>query len=478
MANAPSGNTGHPAFPPAHQHALPAGTQPAPTSKQLPSPSGDKTARKKEHHWGTWILVLLVIVLGVGAFILLHGKKPKTPPPPPVSITVTNVQKGDIAVSVTSLGSVQPVYTATMSPRVDGQILTVNYTEGQMVVSNDLLAVIDPGPYQATLTQATGQLQRDKALLEGAKVDLDRFQAAMAKNAIPKQQYDDQLALVHQDEGTVKYDEGQVESAKVQLGYAYIHAPFSGRVGLRLIDPGNVVHAADTNAMVVVAQLEPITVVFNVAEDYLPQIQEQMQAGNSNAEPSIADDPTPEAEQSAHAGHQMTVEAWDRAIENKIATGKVLALNNLIDTATGTVRLKAIFDNTNLSLFPNQFVNAKLIIKTLHGLSLIPTYAIQQSPDGAFVYLVTNSIVTTNGMTTNYTTVTMRAITPGTVDGNTTSVMQGLEPGEVIALDNFNKLGEGVKVAPRQPEDETQPGGAKHKGGSHKKKTDDAKDSP
>jgi membrane fusion protein, multidrug efflux system len=452
-ANFPSGDAGKPAPPP-------------------PNPPA-----RKEHHRGTWILVLLVIVLGIGAFFLLRGKKPRPPAPPPVSITVTNVQQGDIDVAVTSLGSVQPVYTATISPRVDGQVISVNYTEGQMVASNDLLVVIDPGPYQAALTQATGQLERDKALLEGANVDLKRYQAAYEKRAVPQQQVDDEVALVHQDEGTVKYDEGQVQSARVNLAYCYIRAPFAGRVGLRLIDPGNVVHAADTNAMVVVAQLQPITVIFNVAEDYLPQIQEQLHAGEQTSRPSINEDAsTPAIQEPMPAPLPMTVEAWDRAIEHEIATGKVLALNNLIDTATGTVRLKSIFDNTNLSLFPNQFVNAKLIIKTLHGLSLIPTFAIQQNPEGAFVYVVTNTTVTTNGTATNYQTVTMRNITPGTVDGNTTSVLQGLAPGEVIALDNFNKLGEGVKVAPRQPADEARPA-AKQKGGGRKKKPDDSKDS-
>jgi multidrug efflux system membrane fusion protein len=427
-ANAPSGNTGNPAPPP-------------------PNPPA-----RKEHHWGTWILVLLVIVLGVGAFFLLRGKKPKPPSPPPVSITVTNVQQGDMEVSNWRIASVQPVYTATISPRVDGQVISVNFTEGQMVASNDLLAVIDPGPYQAALTQATGQLERDKALLEGAKIDLDRYQAAYVKKAVPKQQVDDELALVHQDEGTVKLDEGQVDNARVQLAYCYIRAPFAGRVGLRLVDPGNVVHAANTNAMVVIAQLQPITVVFSPEEDVLPQIQQQMKAG-----------------------HQMTVEAWDRAIENKLATGKVLAIDNMINRSTGTVGVKAIFDNEDFSLFPNQFVNAKLIIQTLHGMCLVPTFAIQHNPQGEFVYVVTNNTVTTNGTVTNYQTVTMRNITVGTADGNVTSVPQGLEPGEVIALDNFNKLGEGIKVAPRQPADDTQTGGAKHKG---KKKPDDSKDSP
>jgi len=409
-----------------------------------------------ESDWGMWLLIIVVIALSLIAFIFFRGKKTKPPMPPPIAISATNVLKGDIVVAVKALGTVQPVYTASISPRVDGQVITVNYTEGQMVASNDLLAVIDPGPYDALLTEAAGQLARDKALLEGAKIDLDRYQAAYLKNAIPKQQYDDELALVHQDEGTVKFDQGQFTNAQVQLAYCYIRAPFAGRVGLRLVDPGNVVHAANTNAMVIVAQLQPITVYFNVAEDYLPQIQQQLKGEDA-----------------------MTVEAWDRADENKIAAGTVLALDNLIDSATGTVRIKASFDNNDLSLFPNQFVNAKLIIQTLHDQNLVPTFAIQQNPEGSFVYVITNNTVTTNGMTTNYQSVTMRNITPGAVDGATTAVTHGLEPGEIIALDNFNKLGEGVKIVIHQPGNESsEAGGGKHKGGAHGKKPDAAKDGP
>jgi multidrug efflux system membrane fusion protein len=420
--------------------------------KSAPPPSTPPAGA--EDHWGTWIVVLVIIVLGMGVFFMLRGKPPKPPTAPPVAITVTNVQRGDMEVTDWRIASVQSVYTATISPRVDGQVISVNYTEGQMVASNDLLAVIDPGPYQAALTEVTGQLQRDKALLEGAKIDLDRYQTAYLKKAVPKQQVDDELALVHQDEGTVKFDEGQVENAKVQLAYCYIRAPFAGSVGLRLVDPGNVVHAANTNAMVVVAQLQPITVVFSPEEDVLPQIQQQMKAG-----------------------HQMVVEAWDRAMEHKLATGKVLAINNMIDAATGTVKLKAVFANEDYSLFPNQFVNARLIIQTLHDIVLVPTFAVQHNPDGAFVYVVTNTTVTTNGMVTNYQSVTMRNITPGTADGNVTSVPQGLESGEVIALDNFNKLGEGARVVPRQPAGGAQHSGGKGKGEGHKKKPDDSKDS-
>jgi multidrug efflux system membrane fusion protein len=282
------------------------------------------------------------------------------------------------------------------------------------------------------------------------------------------------VALVHQDEGLVQYDEGQVESAKVNLAYCYIRAPFPGRVGLRLVDPGNVVHAANTNAIVVVAQLQPITVVFSVAEDYLPQIMQQLVAGARAARRSKEDAAIPVFQDAS--GHPMIVEAWDRAQERKLATGKVLAMDNLIAASTGTIRFKAIFDNEDLSLFPNQFVNANLIIQTLHGVSLIPTFAIQHNPEGAFIYVVTNNTVTTNGLVTNYQTVTMRNIVPGNAEGAVTSVAQGLEPGEVIAVDNFNKLGEGMRVVARQAGEEGKGGAGRHGGGPGKKKAGEAKD--
>jgi len=221
-----------------------------------------------------WIvLVLAVIGVGIGYLIYKHQQRPPPKPLPPVTIATTNAVQGNIDEFVEGLGTVTPIYTAMISPRVDGQIVKVDYTEGQMVTTNDLLVEIDPGPYQAQLTIAEGQLARDKAQLEGAKIDLSRYEDAFGRSygtnlhAVPKQQVDDQLALVHQYEGAVKLDEGQVESAKVQLDYCFIHAPFAGRVGLRLVDPGNVVHAANTNALVVIAQLQPISVIFSAAED-------------------------------------------------------------------------------------------------------------------------------------------------------------------------------------------------------------------
>ncbi len=415
----------------------------------FPNPGSSPITPAEQHHKKrhTWLPILIVVIIAcLLALPLVLRKKPPVRSPPLVSISTTNAVKGDIDQFVPALGIVTPIYTAMVSPRVDGQVISVNYTEGQTVTTNDLLAEIDPRPYQAMVIQAEGQLARDKALLEGAKIDLGRYQDAYAKKAIPKQQVDDQLALVHQDEGTVKFDQGQLDNAKVQLAYCYIHAPIAGRTGLRLVDPGNVVHAANTNAIVVIAQLQPITVIFSVDQKYLPAIQKQLRAG-----------------------HKMTVEAWDELQKEKLATGTFLTLDNLIDSTTGTIRIKALFDNKDATLFPNQFVNAKLIIDTLSNVTLIPTAAIQRNPQGAFVYMVSNEVVNvtnqTGATTANQAIVAMHDITEGVADPDVTSV-EGLEPGDVIATDNFNKLGDGMKVNLRQGGGQRggAPGGKKHHG--------------
>ncbi len=313
-----------------------------------------------------------------------------------------------------------------------------------MVNANDELVEIDPSPYKALLMEAQGSLARDSAQLEAAKIDLTRYQAAYDKKAIPEQQLADQKALVHQYEGTVLLDQGTVSNAQVQLDYCSLRAPISGRVGLRLVDPGNIVHAANTNATVVITQLQPITVIFSVAEDYLPQIMAQL------------------------AKHkEMRVEAYDRALEKRLAIGKFLTTDNMIDTATGTIRIKAEFPNEDSSLFPNQFVNAKLIIDTLKDVTLIPTSAIQRNPQGAFVYEVTNSAGEADA-TNKF--VGMRNITIGVTDTNLTSV-EGLDAGEIIATDNFNKLEDGMKVTLRQPGNGPRGGGGAP--GAHKRKKKD-----
>src|ERR1043165_106336 len=233
-----------------------------------------------------WLMLLVLLVAGIAGFLILQHRQKvtvaaaKTPPAPPgVAIATTVAQQGNIGVYINALGSVAPLYTVTVKSRVDGQLMSVNYREGQMVHKGDLLAQIDPRPFQALLTQAQGQFDRDKALLENANIDLNRYQQAYSKNAIPKQQLDTQLATVHQYEGVVKNDQGQIDNAKVQLAYCQIDSPISGRVGLRLVDPGNIVHASDPNGMLVITQLQPISVEFSVAEDYLPQIRKQLQRG-------------------------------------------------------------------------------------------------------------------------------------------------------------------------------------------------------
>jgi multidrug efflux system membrane fusion protein len=420
-----------------------------------PTTPAEQQSIKKHHTW-LWVVIVLIVAC-LAALPFLLRKKTPVRQPPPVAISTTNAVKGDIDQVVWGLGTVTPIYTAMVSPRVDGQLISVNYTEGQIVTTNDLLAEIDPGPYQAMVVEAEGQLARDKALLEGAKIDLGRYQEAYVKKAIPKQQVDDQLALVHQDEGTVKFDQGQLDNAKVQLAYCSIHAPIAGRAGLRLVDPGNVVHAANTNAVVVIAQLQPITVIFSLSEKYLPAIQRQLRAG-----------------------HKMTVEAWDEVQKEKLATGTFLTTDTMIDTTTGTIRIKALFDNKDMSLFPNQFVNPKLIIDTLSNVTLIPTASIQRNPEGAFVYVVSNQVVNvtnkTGTATTNQTMVAMRAITEGVADPDITSI-EGLDPGEVIATDNFNKLGDGMKVNLRQPIGEGQKGGAPGNK-KHRQKKDTAQENP
>jgi multidrug efflux system membrane fusion protein len=283
-----------------------------------------------------------------------------------------------------------------------------------MVRQGDVLAEIDPRPFQAQLTQAEGQYERDIALLENARIDLIRFQTAYSKNAIPKQQLDTQVATVHQLEGTVKNDQGLIEAAKVQLVYCKITSPISGRVGLRLVDPGNVVHATDTTGMLVITQLQPISVIFTAAEDNIPQIQKHLRNGS-----------------------RLMVEALDRSQTKKLATGTLLTIDNEINANTGTVRLKATFPNHDNALFPNQFVNARLLVNTQHGVTLVPTAAIQRNAQGAFVYVLKPD-----------QTAAMQTISVGTTDGNIAAV-EGLNAGDVVAVDGFDKLQNGVKVVAR-----------------------------
>jgi multidrug efflux system membrane fusion protein len=400
------------------------------TSEEAQRLLTDPSDRRSRKIGGPRVWLILLAVLGCCGFFFLQRQAPQgtqspgqsgkgrqgAGPPPVVPIAVASATRGDIGIYLNALGYVTPVYMVTLHSRVDGQLISIHYREGQMVREGDVLAELDPRPFQAAVTQAEGQYERDKALLDEAYIDLNRYKDAYARNAIPKQQLDVQQATVHQDEGTVKVDQGQVDAAKVNLDYCTISSPITGRVGLRLVDPGNIVHAADSNGILVVTQLQPITVVFSVAEDALPQIQQQLRLN-----------------------HRLTVDAFDRAQIHKMGSGVVDALDNQIDATTGTVRLRATFPNKDSALFPNQFVNAKLLVDTERGVVLVPTAAIQRNGDSAFVYVLNGD-----------QTVSVKTVTTGTTEDNITAVT-GIEAGEVVAVDGFDKLGDGVKVSVKQP---------------------------
>ena len=395
--------------------------QTEPDQDQSPPSVASRASPKRR---GRWILLVLLLVGVVVGFLVQRQAKGKgaaaqrSPSPAALSVTTAVAEKGSIGVYINALGSVTPLNTVTVKSRVDGQLMSVNYREGQMVQQGDTLAEIDPRPFQALLTQAEGQYERDKALLENANNDLNRYQTAYSKNAIPKQQLDTQQATVHQYEGIVKNDQGQIDNARVQLAYCHITSPISGRVGLRLVDPGNIVHAADTTGMLVITQVQPISVLFSVAEDYLPQIQTQLRRGS-----------------------RLPVDAFDRAQQKKISSGSLLTFDNQIDTTTGTIKLKATFPNHDNALFPNQFVNARLLVSTQRAVILIPTAAIQRNAENSFVYVVKPD-----------QTVAMQTVSVGTTDGNVTAV-EGVKAGDTIAIDGFDKLQGGVKVQARKAPD-------------------------
>jgi len=415
-------------------------SQPLQTEKSFARPTPPAGGRKHRYWW--WIVILILLIAGI-FIVWRHRTSSSTTTASaggrggagfgPLMVSTVKAQTGDIGIYVNALGVVTPLNTVSIVSRVQGQITKIYYQEGQTVNVGDPLVEIDPGPNQAALLQAEGQLARDMALLENARLDLERYQEAFASNAIPKQQLDTQVAAVHQDEGTVKVDQGLLDNAKVQLAYCHITAPISGRVGLRLVDLGNIVQANATNPLLVITELQPITVIFNVAEDDLPQIQKQLQAGNT-----------------------LTVDAFDRAQTKKIATGTLLTLDNQIDPTTGTVKFKAVFTNDDEALFPNQFVNARLLVDTLEDATLLSNTVIQRNADSAFVYLIKPDQTGTNQ------TVAMQTITVGTTDGNVSSV-EGIEPGTVVAADNFNKLSDGAKVTLRPA------GGGAGRGGWQKK---------
>jgi multidrug efflux system membrane fusion protein len=367
-----------------------------------------------------WRLIVIAGILIAGAVaIYLHLNSGKKQPArgggiPPLPISTATVRTGDIGVYVNALGTVTPFNTVSLTARVAGQIAKVEYLEGQLVHVGDPLVEIDPAPFQAAVTQAEGQLARDQAQLELAKLNLERDTNLLNKGVISKQEFDTQVATDHQSEGAVKLDQGNLDTAKVNLAYCHITSPIDGRVGLRMVDPGNIVQANGTTPLVVITQLQPISVEFNVSEDAVPQIMQAM-----------------------HNGDKPEADAYDRANQKKLATGNVESFNSQIDNTTGTLRLRATFKNDDAVLFPNQFVNVQLLVDTHKGVTLLPNNAIQRNDNGAFVYVVQPN-----------QPVALKTITVGTTDGNVSEV-QGLQPGSVVAADSFNRLSDGAKVTSR-----------------------------
>ena len=381
-----------------------------------------------------WLVIAVLAIAGFWYYRSSHSKTTQNPAaagapgqPRPggqsgpgnfsVPVVVATTTKGDLPVYLNGLGTVTPLNTVTIRSRVDGQLINVAFKEGQFVKAGDLLAEIDPRPFQVQLEQAQGQLAKDVAQRQDAEVNLERFKLLYQEGVIPKQQLDTQGASVSQFDGAIKSDQAQIDNAKLQLTYSRITAPISGRVGLRLVDPGNIVHATDTNGLLIITEIQPIAVIFTLPQDQLPQVFDKLRKGAAN----------------------LAVEAFDRDNTDKIASGKLLTIDNQIDVTTGTYKLKAIFNNEDSGLFPNQFVNTHLLVDTRHNLSLIPLAALQRGPQGTYVYVVGDG-----------NTVKIHNITVAQTNGGIIGVSAGLQPGDLVVTDGQDKLQDGTKVIPNQ----------------------------
>lgn len=337
------------------------------------------------------------------------GFNPNTPMP----VGTATAKSMDMPIYLNGLGTVTAVATVTVKARVDGQLTRINFTEGQVVKAGQVLAEIDPRPFQVVVTQAEGQLARDQALLANAKVDLERYRTLVAQDSIATQQLDTQKALVSQYDGTAKSDRGNLDSARLQLSYTKVTAPVGGRIGLRQVDVGNMIQASDANGIVVITQLQPVDMVFSVPEINVQRLMRRVVAGN-----------------------KLPVDAWDRDSKVKLADGTLVTVDNQIDVGTGTVKLKARFANTNFELFPNQFVNARLLLDTQRGAIVIPVAAVQRGSQGFYVYVLNSAD----------STVSARTVKPGISQGDLQAIADGIQPGEVVVVDGTDKLRDGAKV--------------------------------
>ena len=360
-----------------------------------------------------WILLPLILLLVLVMAFHRHEVAAKTkaaPAPPKITITTAIAQKGSVGVYLDAIGTVTPLYTASITSQVSGLVTAVHFKEGQLVNKGDPLIDIDSRATRANLLQAQGALERDENLLAQATMDLERYREAFARKAIAKQIMDDQEKLVLQDQGTVKNDQGTVQFDQVQVDYCHITAPIAGRVGLRLVDPGNVVQATGAVTLAVITQLKPITVIFTVPEDSLGPVVTRLRAKA-----------------------KLSVDAFDRTAQTNIASGVLMTLDNQIDTTTGTVKARAVFDNKNDALFPNQFVNTRLLVNTLQGVTVVPASAIQQNGQASFVYVIQNDVAH------------RRPVKPGVTDDGQTQV-DGINPGDIVANSSFDKLQDNTQV--------------------------------
>jgi multidrug efflux system membrane fusion protein len=401
-------------------------------SIDLPEPGArdSSAAPPAKSRWWLWIAILAVVAIGIwyyrgvrstseaggkaapGATSAGKGKGGPGGAGMTVPVVVSTAQKGNLPVYLIGLGSVTAYNTVTVRSRVDGQIVKVNFTEGQFVHAGDALIEIDPRPYQVMLEQAEGQLAKDQAQLHDVQVDFERYTLLYNEGVIPKQQVDTQQAQVGQFQGAIKADQATIDNAKLQLVYAHITAPISGRVGLRLVDMGNIVHASDTTGLLVITQLQPISVIFTLPQDQLQQVLIKLRGGG-----------------------QLPVEAYDRDDLTKIADGKLATIDNQIDPTTGTYKLKSTFSNENNVLFPNQFVNVHMLVDTKKDLIIVPAAAIQRGPQGTYVYVVSGG-----------DTVNIRIVTLAQTTGNNIGISAGINSGDIVVIDGQDKLQDGSKV--------------------------------
>ena len=400
---------------------------PEPGARGVEAP---RTTAPTKTRWWLWILVIAVMSLGVWYFRSSRAASQAANTAAPgapgkgkggagagnftVPVIVATAQRGDLPVYFNGLGTVTAFNTVTVRSRVDGQLISVAFKEGQFVHEGEVLAQIDPRPFQVQLEQALGQLAKDQAQRRDAEVNLERFKLLFKEGVIPQQQLDTQAALVGQFDGAIVSDQAQINNAKLQLTYSHITAPISGRVGLRLVDAGNIVHASDTNGLLVITQLQPISVIFSLPQDQLPQVMTKLRSGT-----------------------QLPVEAFDRDDTAKIATGKLQTIDNQIDVTTGTYKLKSIFTNADNALFPNQFVNVHLLVDTKRDLTVVPAAAIQRGPQGTYVYAAGSD-----------NTAKIRTVTIAQATGNSVGLSAGLNPGDVVVIDGQDKLQDGTKINP------------------------------